>query len=105
MANTDTITLPPPSIEPHLPTPDKWAREQQAFRRQFPELLQKYPGLYVAIHEGQVIANGSDKVSVALEAFRQVGNVSIHVGLVAEEPPATARSGVRRVLPRSGAAM
>jgi len=105
MTNAEPITLPAPVIEAIVPTPDKWALEHQAFRRQLPELLQRHPGQYVAVHGGQVVAWGPDKLAVALEAFRQVGNVPIHVGLVAEDPPAAARSGIRRVLPRSGAVL
>jgi hypothetical protein len=40
-------------------------------------LLKIYAGQYVAVHEGQVIGSGPDKLAVALEAFGKVGNVSI----------------------------
>ncbi len=102
MAATEPITLPAPRIDPMPPPADKWAREHQAFRRLLPELLQTHRSQYVAIHEGQVIASGQDKLAVALEAFRQIGNVLIHVGLVSEEPEPGVRSGVRRVLSPSG---
>lgn len=102
MASADPITLPAPVIDPPTPPPDKWAREYQAFRRLLPELLRTCRGQYVAMHEGQVITSGPDKLAVALEAFRQVGNVPIHVGLVAEEAEPIARSGVRRVSPLPG---
>src|SRR5437879_2526480 len=97
MNTVEPITLPAPVID-LLPTPSKWEREHQAFRRLLPQLLQTHHGQYVAIHEGQVVASGSDKLAVALQAFSQVGNVSIHVGLVREGTEPVARSGGRRVL-------
>jgi hypothetical protein len=103
MASAETITLPAPILEPKSP-PSKWAQEYQAFRRLLSELLRTHRGQYVAIHDGQVIASGSDKLAVALDAFRQIGNTSIHVGLVAEGAEPVVRSGVRRVLPAQGGA-
>src|SRR5690242_13255489 len=102
MASAEPVTLPAPVIGPMTPPPSKWAREYQAFRRLLPELLPTHRGQYVAVHDEQVIASGPDKLAVALEAFRRVGNVPIHVGLVAEEPEPVVRSGVRRVLPPCG---
>jgi hypothetical protein len=83
MASAEPIQLPAPVIEPMPLQGTKWACEYQAFCRLLPELLKTYSGQYVAVHEGQVIGSGPDKLAVALEAFRKVGNVSIHVGLVA----------------------
>jgi hypothetical protein len=102
MASAEPITFPAPVIDPAAPPPGKWAREYQAFRRLLPNLLPTHRGQYVAVHDGQVIASGPNKLAVALEAFRQIGNVSIHVGLVAEEPEPVVRSGVRRVGPAYG---
>jgi hypothetical protein len=102
MASVEPIILPSPAIDPMMSPSGKWAREYQAFRRLLPELLPTHRGQYVAVHNGQVIASGPDKLAVALEAFRQVGNVPIHVGLVAEESEPVVRSGVRRVLSPSG---
>jgi hypothetical protein len=96
MTNTEQITFAPPLIDLTAPPPGKWANEYQAFRRLLPSLLLTHRGQFVAIHEGQVIGCGPDKLMTALEAFRQVGNVSIHVGLVAKGPEPVVRSGVRR---------
>ena len=59
MTNAEPITLPAPVIEAIVPTPDKWALEHQAFRRQLPELLHRHPGQYVAVHGGQVDRSGT----------------------------------------------
>jgi hypothetical protein len=56
-----------------------------------PELLKTNRGQFVAIHQGKVVASGQDKLAVALQAFRQVGNMAIHVGLVSEEGEAVVR--------------
>jgi hypothetical protein len=50
----------------------------------------------VAIHEGQVVDTGDDKLALALRVLAKVGNVAIHVGLVTEELEPVSRSGVRR---------
>jgi hypothetical protein len=104
MAGAEPITFPAPVIDPATPLAGKWAREYQAFRRLLPDLLPTHRGQYVAVHNGQVVASGPDKLAVALQAFRQVGNVSIHVGLVSEGVEPAVRSGVRRVAPPCGGA-
>jgi uncharacterized protein (DUF3084 family) len=99
MNSGEPVTLPAPAIDQLTPALSKWEREYQAFRRLLPQLLQTHRGQYVAIHEGQVVASGKDKLQVALQVFSRIGNVSIHVGLVTEGTEPVLRSGVRRVLP------
>jgi hypothetical protein len=95
---------PPPVIEPIAPPRTKWEREYEAFRQLLPQLLATHRGQYVAIHDGQVVDSGDDKLALALRVLNRVGNVAIHVGLVSEEPEPVARSGVRReVRPGGGA--
>lgn len=98
----ESITLPAPAV--HLPAPprSKWEREYQAFRRLLPQLLSTHRGRYVAIHEGQVVDSGDDKLALALRVLGKTGNVAIHVGLVTEVPDAVCRSGVRRDLRYTG---
>jgi hypothetical protein len=45
----------------------------------------------VAVHEQRVVASGADKISVALQAYREHGQVPIYVGLVSEQGPSPAR--------------
>jgi hypothetical protein len=91
----EPITLPAPVLELPTPPKTKWEREYQAFRRMLPQLLATYKGQYVAIHEGQVVGSGDDKLALALRVLTQIGNVAIHVGRVTEEAEPVARSGVR----------
>jgi hypothetical protein len=86
---TSLATLPAPS----LPTPpaDKWRAEQQAFRRLLPELLKTHRGQYVAVHEGQVVDSGPDKLALAGRAYARFGYVPIYVSLVSDELPPIVR--------------
>ena len=82
------------------PAPDLWLsstpetaykRERRAFRERLPELLEMHFGQYVAIHDGKVVASGSDRVAVALEAYSRVGYVPLYLGHVTDEPQRPAR--------------
>jgi len=94
---TETINQPALAVEIKPPPLTKWEQEYQAFRRLLPELLSTQRGRYVAVHEGQVVYSGADKLALALQVLAKIGNVAIHVGLVSEEPEPISRSGVRRV--------
>jgi hypothetical protein len=93
---SEPITLPALSFE-FLPSGrNKWEREYQAFQQLLPQLLATHRGRYVAIHEGQVVDSGTEKLDLALRVLSRVGKVPIHVGLVIDEPERISRSGVRR---------
>ena len=62
-------TLPAPELCFAAPVDDKWERERRAFVRMLPELLVTHRDQFVAVHQGQVVASGPDKISVALQAF------------------------------------
>lgn len=93
----DSIPLPvAPTIGGGVGT--KYERELAAFRRLLPFILSSHLGEFVAVHDGQVVAHGRDRVSVVGDAFSKVGNVAIHVGFVGPETAEPMRSGVRRDL-------
>jgi hypothetical protein len=79
-----TVTLPEVGFSPPK---TKWEREHQAFQRLLPDLLKTLKGKYVVIHEGQVIDSGEDEIPLAERFFEKYGNISPHIGLVAESPP------------------
>lgn len=94
MSQLDTLAAP------LLPVPEnKWRREQQAFRRLLPELLKTHSRQYVAIHEGQVVESGSDKLEVAARAYACFGYVPIYVSLVTDQPLPLVRLPSPRVAP------
>jgi hypothetical protein len=81
--------LPAPTIPP--PAEDKWRQEQNAFRRLLPELLPTHRGQFVAIHEGQVVESGPDKLAVAGKAYARFGYIPIFVSLVTDQPQPLSR--------------
>jgi hypothetical protein len=89
MVMENTEILPAPELP--VPEPDKWRREQQAFRRLLPDLLKTHRDQFVAIHDGIVVESGSDKLDVAARAYSKIGYVPIYVGLVSVEPAAVIR--------------
>jgi len=94
MSQLDTLPAP---LLPAVPQ-DKWRREQRAFRHLFPELLKTHRGQYVAIHDGQVVESGSDKLDVAGRAYARYGYVPIYVSLVTDEPLPPVRPPSARLL-------
>jgi hypothetical protein len=64
----------------------KFRREQEAFRKLLPELLQTHRGQYVAIHEGQVVGSGPDQIELADRAYDRFGYIPILVTLVTDRP-------------------
>ncbi len=61
-------------------------REHAAFQKMLPELLQKYPGRVVAIHQGQIIAVGDQRMDVWQEARQQVNGAPVYVQTVESSP-------------------
>jgi hypothetical protein len=94
----------PPVLTPPPPPNDKWQREQQAFLRLLPSLLQTHRDKYVAIHEGNVVESGDELVDVAMRAYGRYGYVPIYVDLVTDQPQRPVRIPSPRIvgnLPRS----
>ena len=58
----------------HLPEPRlaKAERERRAFNRLLPQLLTTHRGLYVAIHDEQVVDSGPDRSEVVTRVLDQV---------------------------------
>ncbi len=85
---SEVKTLTAPEIKPSRATDTPWEPERQAFWKMHHELLAAYENQAVAIHQGKVIAHGSDRVSVAVEAAKKYGNVPIYVQWVTRHPRA-----------------
>jgi hypothetical protein len=82
-------TLPAPDLVALVD--DKWKREQQAFCQLLPELLRTNLGQFVAIHEGQLVESGVDKLEVARRSYERFGYVPIFVSRVVAGPIAPIR--------------
>jgi hypothetical protein len=82
------------------PAESKWQREYTAFLRLLPDLLKTDRGQYVAIHEGRVVAKGTNLVEVALEAYARHGYVPIYVDEVTDQPAAPVRIPSPRLVER-----
>jgi len=93
--------IPLPAPELPRPPEDKWRCEQRAFRRLLSSLLSSHRGQYVAIHQGQVVACGTDKLAVANEAYSRFGYVPIYVSQVTDEPFPPIRLPSPRLVSRS----
>jgi hypothetical protein len=98
---SEVAILPAPEIESAEAAETAWERERRAFFQLLPSLLKSHPGQYVAVHDGAVIARGSDRISVTLDAYQQVGYVPLYVGLVGEAPRRRVRLPSPRVLRRA----
>jgi hypothetical protein len=82
---------------PDPPPPDKFEQERRAFRHLLPDLLKTHEGQFVAIHNGQVVDSGPDRLELVIRVQARVQD-GIYVGLVSDEPEPPRRSGIRRVL-------
>jgi hypothetical protein len=99
---SDVTTLPAPDLSQSVKTRTAWEEEQRAFLRLVPKLLVTHRGRYVAVHLGNLIADGPDQVEVAKQAYARVGYVPVYVGLVTDEPPPPARLPSPRLLAGGG---
>jgi hypothetical protein len=77
---------------------ERWRREYFAFIRLLPELMKTLAGKYVAVHQGKVVAVGDTSVEAAMGAYKSVGYVPLHVGLVSNEPVAPIRLPSPRIV-------
>jgi predicted transcriptional regulator len=65
---------------------DKIRKEAEAFNRQRKKLFAKYPGQYVAIHNGQVIDNDQNLRTLHLRVYARLGHIPVLLKQVTREP-------------------
>lgn len=73
------------------PTDPEFETEVAAFERLKPELLKRYPGRAVAIHQGQVVQIGDDKMDVLERVLRRFGDVRCYIEWVEPDTPRRVR--------------
>lgn len=66
-------------------------REMTAFEQQKPVLLTQYPGQFVAMYQGNVVAVGESRLELVKEVYRRFGEVVCYVEKVTTEPPRRVR--------------
>jgi PHD/YefM family antitoxin component YafN of YafNO toxin-antitoxin module len=96
-------TYPAKSGSPTRKTaPPEFLREVEAFEKLKATLLsqEEYRGRAVAIHQGQVVAVGDDKMEVLAQAWEEFGEVPIYVEWVEPETPRRVRIPSVRVVRR-----
>jgi hypothetical protein len=98
---SEVIEYPAPDLSIVKPSESAWERERRAFRALLPELRAKYDGQFVAIKDGKVVASGTDRVAVALEAYSRVGYGPLYLGHVTDSPPPPVRIPSPRARPGS----
>jgi hypothetical protein len=80
-----------PKAFPLRPTDPDLAREFDAFQRLLPELLKTHRGEFAAVHNGEVVGFGQDRVSLATDLYRRHGYRRTYIELVTDEPQPVAR--------------
>lgn len=66
-------------------------REMTAFEQQKPVLFTQYPGQFVAMYQGNVVAVGESRLELVKEVYRRFGEVVCYVEKVTTEPPRRVR--------------
>lgn len=71
--------------------PSAFAAEVAAFEQMKPALMEQYGGQAVAVHGGQVIVAGSDKMAVLADVVKTYGPVPCYIEWVEPASPRRAR--------------
>ena len=69
-----------------ISTDDRLAREERAYKRQRPQLLRRYAGLFVAIYGGRVVGRDKDAEALAARLFARLGDVPFFIARVEKQP-------------------
>jgi hypothetical protein len=60
--------------------------EAEAFRRKLPQLLDRYEGEFVALHEGRVLGHGANDEDLARRMYDRLGDVPFYIARVERRP-------------------
>lgn len=66
-------------------------QEVAAFERLKPTLIEQYPGQFVAIYQGEVIATGDEKLALLEQVREQFGNIVCYIEKASPNSPRTVR--------------
>lgn len=73
------------------PRQQAFLAEVAAFERLKPALLKTHRGQFVAIYQGQLVAEGDDELELTRRVDQQFGEVACYIEFVTEETPRRAR--------------
>ena len=62
------------------------AAEEQAFRRQLPQLLRRHEGQYVAFCQGRLAGHDCDDEALAARLFAELGDQPFYIAKVERKP-------------------
>lgn len=96
MSERDIIQAPDVTLS--TPVQSKWQREHLAFLRLRPELLEKYRGQYVAIHEEKVVDSDPDEIALARRMYQRFGPVPVHAEFISDQLAQPVRIPTPRVV-------
>jgi hypothetical protein len=99
------VVLPPddgPKEFPPRPTNPVLAPEHDAFLRMLPDLMKQYPGKYVALRGGAVVAVGDTEVDALTRAYNEHPGALVLVRLVTDRPQPLPRIGSPRIVRPGG---
>lgn len=68
-----------------LSAEQKLLADERAFRRKRTHLMKRYPGEFVVVHQGRVVAHGHDDESLAGRMFEKLGDEPFYIGHVDDE--------------------
>ena len=97
---TDQPSYSRPAAPPNQPEA-AFLEEKRAFARLKPGLVEKYPGRYIAVHRGEVVAVADTTVDAASEAYAKVGYAPLYIGLAADEQEVARIPSPRRSAPQT----
>jgi hypothetical protein len=85
---------PPEATAPSQGDSSGFSREKAAFLRLLPDLKQRYPGKFVAVHGGTVVDTDASSAALVRRFFQKFGETSVYVGYVG------GRRIIRNISPR-----
>lgn len=65
---------------------EPFSAEEQVFRRKHQQLLQRYEGQFVALHQGRMVGHGPNDEELAREMFAKFGDAPFYIAKVEKEP-------------------
>jgi hypothetical protein len=85
MTSEETLPAVELEIEGDFETNDSFEVEKRAFWTMWGQMLDRFEGQYVAVHQGRIVDYDSDKIRLGLRVYRQFGYTPIYFQLVTRQ--------------------